>query len=571
MFRKLSKTLIFLILQFSFVITFSQFNPNAKFRVEFKDKHNTIYSLNQPEQFLSQRAIDRRLNQGISIDSTDLPVNQNYINAVLQIGGTLMHTSKWFNSITIALADTSVLSQIKNLSFVSRIERTYPFMGKKNINTRFTTDKLKAENTSILSNNNLNNLVNKKNFNTRNFNYGDANNQNLMIGIDYLHALGYSGESMIITVLDAGFFQVNNLGVFDSLRFHNRILGTKDFVNLNGDVYVEHSHGMSVLSTMAANSQGILVGTAPHASYWLIRTEDVATEFRIEEDNWIAGAEFADSLGTDIINSSLGYTFFYDPAQDYTYADMDGNTARVTLGANMAVNKGIIVVNSAGNWGGSFWNYIGAPADGFSVLSVGAVDAFGSIASFSSVGPTYDGRVKPDVVAQGSGTSVINSSNQVTSGSGTSFSGPIIAGAVACLWQALPNKTNLEIIELVRKSAHLYPNYNYSYGYGIPNFAAAYILSTNNKPTPPNNPLVLAYPNPFQNEIYLVFHSDTNKKLQIEIVDIKGKTLLPLKDIYLNSGYNNILINELKNYSQGIYFIRLINDNQVFTKRIIKM
>lgn len=569
--KNIIKSAIVFFLTLNFVVTEAQITQSAKYRIDFTDKHNTIYSLNNPEQYLSPRAIQRRQNQNIAIDSTDLPVNQQYIDAVLQIGGTLMHSSKWFNNITIALTDTSVLSQIKSLNFVLQVERTYPFMGNKSIDSKFTKVEIPEQSISPITSSKTENLKFNSNFNLKNLNYGLSSNQNQMIGIDYLHALGYTGEGMIISVLDAGFLNVDILGVFDSLRVNNLILGTRDFVNPNGNVYTEHSHGMAVLSTMAANTPGFIVGTAPSASYWLLRTEDANTEYRIEEDNWIAGAEFADSLGTDIINSSLGYTVFYDPTQDYTYADMNGNTTRVTRGANMAVSKGILVVNSAGNYGNGFWNYIIAPADGFNVLTVGAVDFEGNIASFSSLGPTSDGRIKPDVVAQGSGTAVINWNNNVTPGSGTSFSGPIIAGAVACLWQALPNKTNLEIIDYVKKSSHLYPNPNNIFGNGIPNFAAAYALSTNNQIDTNKDPLIITYPNPFSNELYLVFHSDIYQKIKVEIIDNKGIKLISSEDFYLTKGYNNIAIHELTNVKQGIYFLRIIAENKVFIKKVMKL
>lgn len=569
--KTIIKSILITLLTMCYFATEAQVSQSAKYRIDFKDKHNSTYSLSNPEQYLSLRAIQRRQNQNIAIDSTDLPVNQHYIDAVLQIGGTLMHSSKWFNNITISLADTSVLSQIKGLSFVLGVDRTYPSFGIKSVDSKFKEVEIAQHSLSPVVTSKTESSIFNTNFNLKTFNYGYSSNQNYMIGIDYLHALGYTGRDMIISVLDAGFLNVNSLGVFDSLRINNLILGTKDFVNPGGNVYNEHSHGMAVLSTMGANTQGYMVGTAPHASYWLIRTEDAATEYRIEEDNWIAGAEFADSLGTDIINSSLGYTVFYDPAHDYTYADMDGNTTRVTRGANMAVSKGILVVNSAGNYGNGSWNYIIAPADGFDVLTVGAVNYDGVISSFSSLGPTSDGRTKPDVVAQGGGTAVISFTNDVNPGSGTSFSGPIIAGAVACLWQALPNKTNLEIIEYVKKSSNLYPGFNNIYGYGIPNFAAAYALSTNNKIDTNKDPLIITYPNPFSNELYLVFHSEMYQKISVEIIDVKGVKLVSKDDIYLVKGYNNIAIHELTNVNQGLYFLRIITPNNIYLKKVLRL
>jgi serine protease AprX len=404
--KTMKKLLILLMLSFTIHTLDAQIAQLPKYRVEFKDKHNTTYSINNPSSYLSPRAIQRRTNQGISIDSTDLPVNQHYIDSVIALGGTLLTKSKWFNSITIAIDDTTKIPDIQALPFVSDIERTYPPGGIKSggnkrprlINTQEMHDEFQPYRHILPAAKQTQDM-----FSIKTINYGMGFNQANMIGIDYLHALGYTGDGIVIAVLDAGFLNVNTLPVFDSLRNSGRILGTYDFVNPGGDVYAQSSHGTMVLSTMAGNMPNDLVGTAPHASYWLLRTEDASTEFRIEEDNWISGAELADSAGADVLNTSLGYTEFYDPAMDYTYADMDGNTARITRGANMASSKGMFCVNSAGNSGNSPWKYIGAPADGFDILAVGAVNSNGTLASFSSHGPSYDGRVKPNVTAQGQG------------------------------------------------------------------------------------------------------------------------------------------------------------------------
>jgi hypothetical protein len=293
-----------------------------------------------------------------------------------------------------------------------------------------------------------------------------------------LHDLGYDGMGMTIAVLDAGFTNTNTIPAFSYLWNNNRILGYKDFVSPQApNLFSSHTHGTSVLSTMGAYLPGDMVGTAPQASYWLLRSEDGATEYLVEELNWVSAAEFADSVGADIINSSLGYTTFDNPAQDHTYQDMNGNTTPVTIGADKAVSKGMIVVNSAGNSGGSSWQYIGAPADGDSVFSIGAVNSIGAYVSFSSTGPTSDGRTKPDVVAQGSGTTIINAgTGNVSTGSGTSFSSPVTAGMVSCLWQAHPNRRNTEILEAIRQSGSLAGNPDQQLGWGIPNYLTAHNL-----------------------------------------------------------------------------------------------
>lgn len=565
---------IFLSLLFAFITGFShgQISQLPKFRIEFSDKNNTLFSLSNPEDYLSLRSILRRANQGIAIDSTDLPVNQNYIDSVLSLGGTLLTKSKWLNCITIAVSDTSIIPSIQAFPFVTDVVRTYPPGGIKSqpvkkermINTQ-SYEEINLMRHSILAAGQT-----EESFSIKSINYGFGYNQANMIGVDYLHALGYTGEDMIIAVLDAGFFSVNTLSIFDSIRSNGQILGTRDFVNPGNDVYSQSTHGMSVLSIMGGNLPGQLVGTAPHASYWLLRTEDANSEFRIEEDNWIAGAEFADSVGADVLNTSLGYTEFWDPAQNYTYADMNGNTARITIGANMASSKGMLCVNSAGNSGNSPWKYIGAPADGFDILAVGAVDANGVQASFSSIGPSHDGRVKPNVTAMGEGTAVVYSSGNVGPGNGTSFSGPVVAGAAACLWQANPTLTNTELKSFIEQSASLYPSWDTLFGYGIPNFAAAHILVSKDV-TPEEDPFILIYPNPFDDEIFLIFQASEPITVNVEIIDAKGRKISSKENIQLFSGYNNISIDRLKGKTNGVYFLRILTDKQVYVKRIMKV
>lgn len=565
---------IFLLLTIVFVFateTQAQPSQQSKYRVTFTNKYNTSYTLSNPSAYLSPRAIQRRVNQGIAIDSTDIPVNQNYIDGVLAINGTLMTRSKWFNTITVAISDTTLLSSIRALPYVSSVFRLYPAGGKKAPKSKrpaFNTQSLENEFDPYVYNM-LAAGYNEESFSIKSFNYGAGFSQATMIGIDYLHALGYSGQGMIIAVLDAGFYNVNTLTVFDSLRNAGKILGTKDFVDPGADVYTKSTHGMAVMSIMGGNLPGQLVGTAPHASYWLLRTEDAASEFMIEEDNWIAAAEFADSVGADVINSSLGYTEFYDPSQNYTYADMNGVTARVTQGADMTFSKGILVVNSAGNSGNTPWRYVGAPADGINVLSIGAVDENAHIASFSSHGPSFDGRVKPNVSAQGQNTAVVSGSGSITTGNGTSFSGPVVAGAVACLWQANPTLTNIQLKSFIEQSAHLYPLWDTLYGYGIPNFAAAHVLIANH--VKPEDPFILVYPNPFDDEIFMIFQSEAPQTVNIEIIDNNGRKLAIQKDIQLDLGYNNISIDRLKGKSKGLYFLRIITEKQVYVKQIMKL
>lgn len=445
----------------------SQVAPD-KYWVKFTDKNNSPYSINNPEAFLSPKAIDRRNAQGIAILENDLPVNSTYIQGVANTGATVLNVSKWYNSVTVYTTSQSVIDAINLLPYVLSVEKGKYIVKPEKSEKPF----FKNESYGEIPEENL--ILGPAS--GESYNYGAAYNQiNMLNGIP-MHDLGFDGTGMTIAILDAGFLNTNIIDAFDSLWNNGQILGTRDFVSpLAPDIFGSHSHGTSVLSTIGANLPGQMVGTAPKADFWLLRSEDGATEYLIEELNWVSAAEFADSVGADVINSSLGYTTFDDPSQDHTYQDMDGNTTPITIGADLAASKGMIVVNSAGNSGGSSWQYIGAPADGDSVFSIGAVTASGNYASFSSTGPTFDGRIKPNVVAQGSGSTIISAySGNVTTGSGTSFSSPITAGMVACLWQAHQNKRNTQIMEAIEQSATLAGSPNYLLGYGIPDYFDAH-------------------------------------------------------------------------------------------------
>ena len=460
----MKKIYLLLIITLISVISISQVAPD-KYVVTFTDKNDSPYSISNPEEFLSQKALDRRTAHGIVIVENDLPVNPQYLESVAGTGVTMLNASKWFNCVTIYTTDQDALNTINGFSFVESVEKSgsSKAAGKKlNEKPFFSKEWLSSVPESGLY----------KSLTAGNsYDYGAATNQIQMLNGDVLHDMGYDGNGMTIAVLDAGFLNVDELSAFDSLWTNGQILGYMDFVEPNNpNIFNSHTHGCMVLSTMGANLPGQMVGTAPKADYWLLRSEEDYSnnhiENLIEEYNWVSAAEFADSVGADVINSSLGYTTFDDPSQDHTYDDMDGNTTPITIGADMAVSKGMIVVNSAGNSGNSSWFYIGAPADGDSVFSIGAVDGSGNIAGFSSHGPTFDGRIKPNVVAQGSGTAIIDPGNgSVTFGGGTSFSSPITAGMVACLWQANPYKRNTEIMEAIQASGSLANEPNNQMGY----------------------------------------------------------------------------------------------------------
>ncbi|NOX47714.1 MAG: S8 family serine peptidase [Chlorobi bacterium] len=555
---------IFTFMVFSLIglVSFSQVAPN-KYWVKFTDKNNSPYSIDNPGEFLSQRALDRRTAQGIEIEENDLPANPAYVQGVMDVGATILNVSKWFNSTVIYTTSSSVVNAINALPYVLSVEKA----GGSNPSGNDTGKPFfKNESFSQIPEGDLL----KSGTSGDSYDYGQAYNQiNMLNGIP-LHDAGFDGAGMIIAVLDAGFLNVNSLTAFDSLWNNNQILGTRDFVNpQNPNIFNSHYHGSMVLSTMGANLPGQMVGTAPKASYWLIRTEDAETEYLVEELNWVAGAELADSLGADVINSSLGYTTFDDPSQDHSYSDMDGNTTPITIGADIAVSKGVLVCNSAGNSGGSFWQYIGAPADGNDVFSIGAVDGNGNYASFSSTGPTSDGRIKPNVVAQGAGSTIISPwDGTVSTGSGTSFSSPITAGIVACLWQANPDKRNMEIMEAIQESATLAGNPNNQLGWGIPDYSMANSILTVIDNEMDNKASILTYPNPFNDELFVSMKDVPGEISSIELFDLTGKIILSKK--VNGSLEQSIKLNGAENLDAGIYFMQVTINNTVVTQKVIK-
>jgi hypothetical protein len=529
-----------------------------KYFIGFTDKNNSPYSIQNPEQYLSQRAINRRLAQNIPINQTDLPVNPQYINAVKNFGVSVITKIKWLNGIIVETNNPALISQIETLSFVrntKQLNREVKTTLSSKFSFEFNNEQLRTS------------LVKEQ----LHYDYGASNNQVKQIGCDCLHQLGYKGNQKMIAVLDAGFPNANTLTVFDSALSTNRIIAGFDFVANNNQVFDDHPHGTYVLSAMVSEVPGQLVGTAPKATYVLIRTEDAATEYIIEEYYWVAGAEYADSIGADIINSSLGYTVFDDSTQNHTYQEMDGDHTIAAFGADMAASKGIVVNVSAGNSGNSSWYYIGTPADADSALTVGAVDSNGVIASFSSKGPASDGAIKPNLVAQGVSCALVDPSDVITTGSGTSFSSPINAGAVACLWEAYPQATNMQLIDAIQRSASYYNNPNNYYGYGIPNYCLALSLLTGKDPREnPNNHLEIS-PNPFNHQLFIKLYTRDTQTINISINDISGKIILSENHLLYKNSYNIIEPNLPKNLSEGTYIIKVISSQLNEERKLIKL
>ncbi len=474
--------------------------------VYFADRGAVSERIESVEAHYSAASIDRRSRQGIDWQASDLPVLPEYLQALRADGLTIVHTSRWLNAVSVRLDENfERWSRRSKPDFVSRVE---PVKGWENAKPE-PEARVELKSTLELNPNE----------------YGDARQQIEMIhGLD-LHAAGLKGGGMRIAILDAGFNRADSMEVFDYIRSRNLVLGVHDFVDGGDSVYVSSNHGTYVWSIMGAYLPQLMIGTAPDAGYFLLRTEDVNSETTVEEDNWVAGAEWADSAGADLINSSLGYTRF-DNNQGYTYEDMDGNTTVVTRGADAAASKGILVVNSNGNYAQSDWVYMGAPADGDSVFSIGAVDREEQYASFSSLGPTFDGRLKPNVSALGEQTTIALSNGNTTRGNGTSFSAPVICGMTAALWAAHPFRNNWEIMKAVEKSAHLAARPNNQLGNGIPNYALANELLTyggENVPTV-RNPWII-YPNPFIDELNIVLQTEVGEEAIFRLSTMNGKRI----------------------------------------------
>ncbi len=546
--------------------TIAQTTTEYKFWVSLTDKNNSPYSVGQPLDFLSQRAIDRRNAQNIIITTQDLPVNPSYLTDIRNTGVSIIGTSKWMNGVLVLTADSLKADDIAALSCVDEVI----WVGKY---TSSVKSSLHGGGESIAIEPREDEIAYIKEMNFQNgIDYGFGYNQANMLAVDYLHDLGHKGDGKLIAVLDAGFYHVDVLTAFDSLFFQGKILGSHDVSEPGNNVFNESTHGMSVLSCMGANVPGKMVGTAPHASYWLIRTEESAQEQIVEEYNWLIGAEFADSVGADMINSSLGYTEYDNPIWNHTYANMDGNTTIVTKAADLAASKGILVCNSAGNSGNKTWRYIGAPADADSILTVGGTDSQGIHTAFSSHGYSFDGRVKPDVVGQAEATIVANSGNSFGPGNGTSFSSPVVCGAVASLWSANPDLTNMEIIDAVQKSADRYPNPDTLYGYGIPNLAAANIyLSGGQLHDFDTDDDIDIMPNPFSNKIHIIFNSTDSSELTIELMNTQGSLLVYMDKLQRIKGYNYYAVPHLSRLASGMYIVRVSSVQKVFTKKMMKV
>jgi len=514
--------------------------------VYFNDKPDAAAQLNTPLNFLTQRALDRRINQGIELNENDLPIHQPYIDGITAANGiTVKAKSKWLNCLHIQ-GSVDDINALTLLPYVDHV-----LFADASLNSKRSTPKTISP-------------VNKQMDIQTSFNYGNSNNQIQMLNGHLLHQANYTGTGKIIAVLDSGFINVDSTTPFQRLFDNNLILGGYNFVSRDLNIYSLHDHGTMTLSCMGAYVDGELVGTAPDAQYYLYVTEDVTQESPVEESYWVEAAEEADRVGADVISTSLGYYEFDNPNYGHSYDEFTGNMAFASKGANIAFSKGIVVVASAGNSGGSSQplNHVGVPAEAQNVLAVGAVKSDGTFADFSSVGPTYDGRIKPDVMAKGQSAVVANTSGTIQTASGTSFSCPIMAGMIASFWQAIPWATNQQVIDFVKQSADRYANPTNQFGYGIPDFQ----LALNSAQLSVNHNTIdrfLVYPNPVSDELFILFPPYFSEA-KICLYNTLGQI------VFEKRIQNTNTLLSLQNINSGIYFYKIKSNYFTQTGKIIK-
>lgn len=536
--------LFFLLISSSFV--FSQ----EEALVFFADKENVAASIVNPITILSQEALDRKSAQGIEIDERDVPLNEAYKAQINSIAGiTVLAKSKWLNAVYVR-GPYAAIDNLSNFSFVTEVEfmdkslnRTFPRIAPR--------DKFEIENERRVD-----------------YNYGSAYNQTDMIGVDQLHQSGYDGDGIVVAFMDNGYPNVLSNPAYAHIRNEGRLLGYYDFVERIENPNGSGSHGAATLSDAAAilenpNPDLAFVGTAPKASYYLFVTEDGYGESPVEEAYWVEALERSDSLGVYVTNTSLGYQDFDNPAHNHLYEDLDGFTTIGARGSNAAFDKGMINVTSAGNDGIGF-GYIGSPADAPGSFTIGAVDSAGDYVDFSSYGPNYAGVIKPDVMAQGRSAAIVNQYGQVDYSNGTSFSSPIIAGAVASLWQAVPNLKNDVVMQAIRESADLYNNPSYNMGYGIPDFGIALnALLQMSTDQHLQETLFALYPNPVSSEIHVSFPKSVSQA-EFSLYNVLGERVM---QAIISQLKNSLDVSQLPS---GMYIASITSNNKTTSFKIIK-
>ncbi len=541
--------LVGIVFFFSVTCVFAQSN---KYVAYFTDKNNSAYSTEHPEAFLSQRAIERRRQQNIPIEEKDFPVNAIYLKGLKEAGGRVIYTSRWFNAALFEGPD-DLIESLEALPYIDSIELARPGNngGRKKHSGQKQTF-LKDVETEMLPQEELANFL-----------------QNEMLGINKMHARNINGKGKLIAVFDGGFNGVNTAPYFTHIFENNQYVDGYDFVGNSDQVFRYGQHGTEALSCIAAYLPGQLEAGAYGSDIMLCVTEESGSEYRIEEYYWLFAAERADSVGADIISTSLGYTTFDDDSMNYSYDDLNGETTVITRAANFATQAGMVCVVSAGNEGAYNWKYVSAPADAPNILSVGAVSAEKNRASFSSIGPTADGRIKPEVSALGLQTVVGDANGNITTANGTSFSAPLIAGLVAGFWQNYPNLTNLELVEAIKMSSTSAMVPNNEIGYGIPDFnKALQVLSV--EPESARQSHFNVYPNPIlEGKLFIESLEKYQGDLLIIILQSStGQTLIN-RTFSTVSGHEQVGM-DISSLPSGVYILQIFSATHADMVKLIK-
>lgn len=533
-------------LVFLWFVAFSATAQENRYMVFFKDKEGTPYSLSSPSAFLSPKAIDRRLKSDIAIDERDLPVTPAYVDGVRNAGAATFFTTRWMNGVLIQCPET-VLSAVEALPYVDRIEFVAPLAklqsgGRRSFNLRTRDNHVGAE----------------------------TENQLAMLGIDTMHEGDFAGRGVTIALLDSGFPGVNTGPAFEHIFADGRFMDlvSHDFVHNSPNVFQYDDHGTEVLSVIAARIPDAFSGGAYEATFQLYITEDVPTEYRVEEYNWLFAAERADSAGVDIIHSSLGYYDFDDASMNYTREEMDGSTTVVSRAAQWAADRGIVVVTSAGNEGAiPGWRIITAPADAVDVLAIGAVNSNLQRTPSSSIGPSADNRIKPDLAALGASVKVVKATGQISTASGTSLAAPLVTSLVAGILQRYPALTNRQVIDVLRRTSSQAQHPDNLLGYGIPNFQA--VVNFQDR-LPQINPFDI-FPNPLTTDTLSIspFDPDVIDSCEIEIISSQGRLLgrTSARFDWLNRTFKA----DLSSLAAGIYYIRIFSEKRRQTFRLVKL
>lgn len=528
-----------------FLLTFFSASLIAqdRYMVFFTDKNNSSFSLNNPEAFLSARSLARRTKNNVTLSEEDLPVNQSYINQVANLGAETYYSTKWMNGVLVQM-DATLATSVEALSIVDRIEYVAP----GDILTPIPFARAKFNESPIEPS-----RINERQFQ--------------LLEMDLMHQAGFTGNGVMVGILDNGFQNYNSLSAFQHAVLGDRIKYTFDFTRNRPSVDNNFNHGLRAMSLIASNDSEI-VGGAPDAEFFLAVTE-APGEYRVEEYNWLFAAEKADSAGVDVINTSLGYNdLFDDDSMDYSVSDMDGQTAVITRASNIAASKGIVLVTSAGNSGDDRWNIITAPADSEDVLAVGAVTEGITLATFSSVGPSADGRIKPDVVAQGVATRLLSSTGSIAFQNGTSFSGPLVTGLAAGIIQAFPEMTASEIRDIIRRSGHLADEPNNLFGYGLPGFIRASRIA--NEALVPIEEGVSTYPNPTNLSYFTVAFEEGFVGQTIDGQLLNGEGAVIQNYDFIPNLFQNKFQIDLSSVKSGLLLLKLVTPDGVVTKKIIK-